>query len=175
MKKSDQSKQMNGFTMIEMIIVVVIIGIAALIAMPMLSSAADMQVRSAANRIAADLDYAKSMAITHQTTYSVVFDTVNESYEIQDNTGTVIKNPVQPTQDYRVDFGTDRNLNRVNIATAVFNSPLNKTVTFDYLGCPYAGSLYLNAGQVTLRDDTGTFEININIEPMTGYVTISSP
>lgn len=164
--------------MIEIIIVVIILGIAAAIAVPMIGSAADMQVRSAANRIAADLDYAKSLAITHQTTYSVVFDTNNESYEIQDEDGDVIKHPVRPSEDYSVDFGADGNLDRVNIATVVFNSPMIKTVTFDYLGSPYAGSgtsTALNAGKITLRDDTGTFVIDIDIEPMTGYVTITSP
>ncbi|OQY03042.1 MAG: hypothetical protein B6I25_08545 [Planctomycetales bacterium 4572_13] len=73
----------NGFTLVELIIVVVILSIAALMAVPMFSGAADMQVRSAANRIAADLDYAKGLAITHQSRYCVIFDEADESYEIR--------------------------------------------------------------------------------------------
>ena len=70
----------GGFTLIEIIIVVVILGIAAAMAVPMFSGAADMQLRSAANRIAADLDYAKGLAVTHQQPFTVVFSTAGESY-----------------------------------------------------------------------------------------------
>lgn len=166
----------GGFTLIELIVVVIILGIAAMMAVPMMSGAADMQVRAAANRIAADIEYAKSMAITHQSPYSVVFDTSNESYQIEDENGDVIKNPVRPSQDYIVDLTADSNTSQVNIATAVFNTVLYKTVTFDYLGSPYAGSgtsVDLNLGKVTLKADD--FSIYVEIEPMTGYVTVSSP
>jgi len=58
----------NGFTLIELMIVIVILSITALTAIPMLSSGASMQIRSAANMIAADLEYAKSMAISRDRT-----------------------------------------------------------------------------------------------------------
>jgi prepilin-type N-terminal cleavage/methylation domain-containing protein len=74
MRQYNNKHGRNGFTLVELIIVVVILSIAALMAVPMVSSAADMQVRSAANQIAAHLDYTKSMAITHQQSHSVVFD-----------------------------------------------------------------------------------------------------
>ena len=64
----------SGFTLVEILIVVSILAIAAMIAIPMMSSAGSMQIRSAANMIAADLEYAKSMAISRQKIYTVVFD-----------------------------------------------------------------------------------------------------
>jgi len=162
----------SGFTLLEIIIVVVILGIAALIAVPMFSGAADMQVRAAANRIAADLDYAKGLAVTHQQEYSVVFDTGNEAYEIQDQSGTVINHPAQTGSQYVVDFETDDNFSRVNIATVVFNSPMNHTITFDYLGSPFDGDGNpLNSGIITLQADT--FTITVDVEPVTGYVTVT--
>ncbi|MHC4735672.1 MAG: prepilin-type N-terminal cleavage/methylation domain-containing protein, partial [Planctomycetota bacterium] len=54
----------SGFTVIELLIVVVIIAIAAMAAIPMMTSAAGFQIRSAANMIAADLEYAKTIAIS---------------------------------------------------------------------------------------------------------------
>ncbi len=163
----------NGFTLVEIIIVVVILGIAALMAVPMLSSAADMQVRSAANRIAADLDYTKGLAITHQSYYSVIFDVSGEFYEIQDETGTPIDHPVNPGT-FVVDFSTDSRLSQVNIVSADFDPDSSETITFDYLGSPYSGTgtaAPLNSGQITLQ--AGDFTLTVDVEPVTGYVTIS--
>lgn len=171
MKLSSRFRK-RGFTLVEIIMVVVILGIAALMAIPMVSNAADVQVRAAANRIAADIDYAKSMAITYQRSYSVVFDPANESYEIQDQNGAVIDHPVNPGT-FVVDFSADSNLSRVDIANADFDSDASKAITFDYLGSPYSGldtSTPLNTGQITLTADN--FTLVVNVEPVTGYVTI---
>lgn len=168
----------DGFTLLEVIVVVVILGIAALIAIPMFAGAADMQVRAASNRIAADLDYAKGLAITYQKPYSVVFNTGSESYEIVDEDGDPVDNPVRTGVPYTINFATDSNFSQVNIATVAFNSAMTHTITFDYLGSPYAGTTTdsanaLNSGRITLRADT--FEIYVDVEPMTGYVTITGP
>ena len=64
----------GGFTLAEILLVVLIIAIAAMIAVPMMGSMDSVQIRSAANMIAADLEYAKSMAISRQKNYSVVFN-----------------------------------------------------------------------------------------------------
>jgi prepilin-type N-terminal cleavage/methylation domain-containing protein len=171
----------GGFTLIEIIIVVVILGIAAVIAVPMLSSAADMKVRAAANRIAADLEYAKGLAVTHQTGYAVVFNPANESYDIRKypyGTGNIISNPVRSGSSYVVNFAADSNFERVNIVSADFDSDSDKAVTFDYLGTPYHGlgiasGNVLNSGRITLTVDD--FTVYVDVEPMTGYVTITGP
>jgi len=169
--KQKRQSRFNGFTLVEIIIVVVILGIAAMMAVPMFSGAADMQVRAAANRLAADLDYAKGLAVTYQKSCSVVFNPANESYQIQYADGTSVKNPVRPDQDYIVSFSTDSNMSRVNIDSTDLT---DDTVTFDYMGSPYAGlgtTTSLNSGLITLKADD--FTMTVNIEPMTGYVSIS--
>ena len=172
----------SAFTLIEIIVVVVILAVAGLIAVPMMSSAADMQVRAAANRLAADLDYAKNLAITHQRPFTVIFDAVNESYEIQDHTGTAIKNPLRPASDFRISFPSEHSMSRVQIVSAEFvGVDTEATVTFDYLGTPYSGSVVhagenLNSsGTVTLQDLSGDFTLYVKVEPMTGYVTVEAP
>jgi len=179
LKKTQQRCGATAFTMIEIMVVLVILGIAALIAVPMMSSAADMQVRGAANRLAADLDYAKNMAITHQKRYTVVFDAAAESYQIQ-TAGVVIDNPLRPGSLFQVSFPNERSMSRVQIVSAEFVSSTGTqdAVTFDYLGTPYSGMAVdaaesLNSGQITLRDTSGNFTLNVNVEPMTGYVTIA--
>jgi len=83
----------RGFTLLELILVIGILSIFAALAIPTFTDAyADYKVESAANRIAADIRYARSYAIKIADTINVVFDTVNEKYEVRDSIGQ-IKHP----------------------------------------------------------------------------------
>ena len=154
---SDLRYQISGFTLVEILVVVVILSIAALAAIPMMTSAGGLQVDSAANMIAADLEYAKSMAIGYQQNYSVVFDTANESYEIQNSASSVISHPVNIGFDYVVDFQNEKYLSEVDIVSAT--SP----VTFDAMGSPSsAAAIVISAGGTTRT---------INVEAFTGFIS----
>lgn len=150
----------GGFTMVEIIIVVVIIAIAALAAVPMMSSAASLQIRSAANMITADLEYAKSMAISRGQDFSVVFDDGTESYQIEDQVG-VIQHPVKKGFPYEINFQNDGRLSKVDITNVSF---AGSKVTFDCLGSPD------NGGTVILQADGATK--TITVEPVTGFISI---
>lgn len=152
----------GGFTIVEIVIVVVIIGIAALVAVPMMSSAASLQIRSAANMISADLEYARSMAISRGQNYSVVFDKDADSYKIVDPLGATIQHPVKKGFPYVIDFQNESRLNRVDISSAVFDT--DQTVVFDCLGSPDSG------GTVILQAD-GTTK-TVTVEPVTGFISI---
>ena len=152
-----------GFTIIEILIVVVILAIAAMTAMPMLSSAGSVQVRSVANMIAADLEYAKSLAITKGQLFSVDFDTSGDSYEIKDQSGTTISHPVKKGFDYVIDL-QDEGFESVDITGANFSGV--SEVEFDYLGSPD------NGGSVTVQG--GGTTLTISVEAVTGYVTVTN-
>jgi len=158
----DSRDSRSGFTLIEILIVAVLLGIVALTTVPMLSSAGTVQLRAASNMIAADLEYAKSMAISKGQNYSVVFDQSSESYQIQDQNNNVIPHPVKKGFNYIVDFQNDGRLNRVDITGVNFGS--TNDVAFDSLGSPDSG------GTVTLQASgaTGT----VTVEPITGYISI---
>jgi type IV fimbrial biogenesis protein FimT len=161
----------RGFTIVEILIVVVILAIAALTVVPMLSSAGSMQIRSATNALAADLEYAKSMAISRGQRYSVVFDTGAEGYQIEDQSGSVIPHPVKKGFNYVVTYGAGTTLNRVDLASADFDS--TSKVTFDFLGSPYnGGGGPLNSGTVTLQ--AGTTTNTVSVEAVTGYISIGN-
>ncbi len=170
-RRCDLRATSGGFTIIEILLVVVIIAIAAMIAVPMMSSAASVQIRSAANIIAADLEYTKSMAISRQKNYSVVFNTANDYYEVHDPNG-IIRHPVKKGFDYKVDFSSDSRLDKVVIDNADFDS--SNTITFDYLGSPYSGSGTsdpLNSGTINLK--AGDFTMTVSVEPITGFISIT--
>jgi prepilin-type N-terminal cleavage/methylation domain-containing protein len=162
----------RGFTLIELIIVIVIISIAALTAVPMMSSAASVQIRSAANMLTADLEYAKSMAISRGQKYSVVFDKNTESYRIEDQDGNVIPHPVKKGFDYAINFQNDGRLNKVDIVDADFDG--TSEVQFDYLGSPYNGNsppAPLNSGVITLQ--AGGTTATVSVEAVTGFISIN--
>jgi type IV fimbrial biogenesis protein FimT len=157
-----------AFTLVEVMIVVIIVGILAAIAVPMYTSAASVQLSAAANMIASDLEYAKSMAISTGKTYKVVFDTAAESYCIQ-TAGATIAHPVRIGQDYVISFASDGRLNKVDITSTNFTSD---TISFNYLGTPSddAGTDLLSSGSIVLSAEGST--MTVLIEPVTGYITI---
>ena len=153
----------RGFTIIEILIVVVILAIAAMTAIPMMSSAGSVQVRSVSNMIAADLEYAKSLAISRGQSFWVVFDEDAESYRIEDQDRKTILHPVKKGFDYVIDFKNE-GLGRVDISDADFDGA--SEVRFDYLGSPDPG------GAVHLQ--AGTTSATISVEPVTGYITVGN-
>lgn len=177
--KYDLRAASGGFTLVEIIVVIVIIAIAAMMIVPLASSAASIQIRSAANIVGADLEYAKSMAISRGRNYAVIFNTSGESYQIEEETGTgtwaLIKHPVKKGFDYVVDFSSDSRLDKVDISSVDFDPGSSSTITFDYLGSPYSGlgtASALNSGVISLAAGGGT--TTISVEPLTGFISISS-
>ena len=167
----------KGFTLIEIMVVVVLLAIAAAMVVPMASSAAPLQLRSAVNMIVADIEYAKSLSVTTGLKYAVIFNANNESYSIEDPNGDVITNPVKPGFNYTINFSSDGRLNRVNIVSVDFDS--ESGIKFDYLGSPYScssgsssGSTLSSAGTIVLS--AGGSSRTITVAPMTGFVSISN-
>ena len=161
----DVPGQRNGFTVIEILILAVILTIVALTAVPMMSSASSVQIRAAASMIAADLEYAKSMAISRGQHYSVEFDASTDSYSIkQEGSDDPIKHPVKKGFDYVVNFQSDTRLNRVHITGANFGE--DSYVEFDSMGSPYnsGGTVLLQAGGTTAE---------ITVTSITGYISIN--
>ncbi len=162
----------RGFTLVEVIIVVVILAISAMIAVPMMSSAGSVQIRSAADALAADLEYAKSMAISHQQNYGIIFYPDNDKYKVVDQSNNEIPHPVKRGFPYTIDFRSDSRLNKVDMVSADFGDTTHQ-IKFNYLGSPFNGSdADLNsAGTIVLQGGGST--ITITVEPVTGFISIS--
>ena len=162
-------KTLAAFTLLEVIIVLIIIGIVAGIAVPIYTSAASIQLKTAADVVASDLEYAKNMAISTGKSYSVVFDTRAESYSIEDSGGQVISHPVHIGASYIVNFKRDSRLNQVDIASTTFGAA--NTIKFDNIGAPSYGTGNVSGNNfVQLRAGGNTMKVKI--ESVTGYISI---
>jgi prepilin-type N-terminal cleavage/methylation domain-containing protein len=153
-------KQERGFTAIELILVIVILGILAAIAYPRFQGLPGIRVSAAAQAIAADIRYAQSQAVSTAYNYKVYFYASTNSYSVyqvnrSSGAETIISNPLK-AGNYPVALNTD--YPGVTIGA-------DYTVEFDYLGAPDGG------GSVTLSG--GGNSMTISVLANTGRVTAS--
>ena len=171
----------RAFTLVELLVMLMIIGIAGVIAIPMLAGSSDLQLAAAVREVNAALLFAQSNAIATQQRYQVVFDADAESYEVQDEDGVIIDDPTKkmPTgatnpDDYKfkVVYINHSRFKKVTVTSVNFDG--SSIVWFDRLGMPYSGPIIdntpLNSGLVTLSADN--FSTTISVEPISGQVKI---
>jgi prepilin-type N-terminal cleavage/methylation domain-containing protein len=153
-------KQERGFTAIELILVIVILGILAAIAYPRFQGLPGIRVSAAAQEIAGVIRFAQSQAISTAYNYKVYFYASTNSYSVyqvnrSSGAETIISNPLK-AGNYPVALNTD--YPGVTIGA-------DYTVEFDYLGAPDGG------GSVTLSG--GGNSMTISVLANTGRVTAS--
>ncbi|HWE01276.1 MAG TPA: GspH/FimT family pseudopilin [Tepidisphaeraceae bacterium] len=163
----------RGYTLIEIIAVVAILGILSLIAIPQFGPNDDQKIASAAREITADLLYAQSQAIATGKTHYVVFDSA-DGYRIMDS--MIPPHPIpHPASGlpYEIHF-TVGPLRGVTVTNIDFNGA--GTLAFDPTGMPCSispetGSLSpLVRGSAALK--VGQSTLTLTIEPLTGAVNI---
>jgi type II secretion system protein H len=166
----------NGFTLVEILCVVVILGIAAATIVPQMGARDDLKLSAAARALMADLAYAQSRAITKQRKQYIQFG--EGQYELLSRTTDAaplspLTHPDRPRRLRRiVRLGPLRD---VRVATASFDG--QATLVFDELGSPmsYDGtSAATLASPGTIRFESGTAVLTMQIEPYTGEITLSS-
>ena len=152
-----------GFTLVELLIVVMILVLVAALALPYLSSTSDLDVISAARVLTADMQYAQNVSITTQVPVTVTFDVAANIYQLGNASGLLI-HPITKAE-YTVDFASMSGFDGLDIVSADFGG--GGTVTFDALGAAD------NAGTVTLQ--AGTQQCLVNVQAVTGKVTVTEP
>jgi prepilin-type N-terminal cleavage/methylation domain-containing protein len=169
----------RAFTLIEILVVVVILGIAAAIVVPAIGSRSDLKATSAARMIMADLIYTQNRSISQQKWHYVRFDKTAQSYEVLEQitpSAVLIKHPVEASNFVvKIGSGGAKPIQDVTFDTITFDG---KTVlAFDELGTPYSYDVATNtptamaAGKVTLA--CGTFKLTITIEPFSGELRLN--
>jgi prepilin-type N-terminal cleavage/methylation domain-containing protein len=178
-----KNKSRAGFTLVEILAVLVIIGIASAIVIPQLGTRDDLRAAAAARIIVADLIYAQNVAISTQKTVYARFDTANNRYKLLSavSPDTLMSHPMTQVA-YQQNFGTGTSgLETVALSDVVFsgvdaNYANLKTIAFDEMGAPYAYSDTLSnksdlkIGSIGLT--SGTFTTIITIAPYTGEISV---
>jgi prepilin-type N-terminal cleavage/methylation domain-containing protein len=151
----------QGFSLVELIIVIVVMGILAAMVVPEMAGRGDMTALSAARRTMADVEYAQNLAITSQADVFVTFDTTGNWYKLT-NAGGDIEHPVIHSPNFVVDFDTLNGAEGVKLSNVTF--PSNK-FKFDMLGAPD------NAGSVRVTCSSRSYIVSV--AAVTGRVSVN--
>ena len=151
----------RAFTLIEVLVVVVIIGIAAGIVVPQILNSGSLTIQGASRHVIADLLVAQNEAIARAQRRFVIFDVANESYRITDQDQVTITADWMD-KPYVVSFLADDRFEGVRIDAVNFAG--NAFVSFDELGAPS------NGGTIDLSFDQNRYRVTI--APFTGRVTV---
>jgi prepilin-type N-terminal cleavage/methylation domain-containing protein len=152
------SSQRGAFTLVEIIIVVLLVGILAAAGMPAIGAAAtDMKLRAAARKLTAGLNYIRNQAITEGAEYGIVCSAAGYKAFKPGDGLEAITHPLTH-QAWVVDLSDD------HIALAADFSDESK-VTFDSTGAPSS------AGQIVMT--LGKISTTLTVEASTGRVSAS--
>ncbi len=134
--------------------------IVAAIVLPTVVGTTGVQATAGARIIAADLQYAQNVAITHQQSVTITFAPSTDSYSLSNASGPLI-HPITK-EAYTISFGAGKKFAKLDLVTTNLT---NHKVTFDSLGVPD------NSGTVEIK--AGSSEYDITISPATGKVTVA--
>jgi prepilin-type N-terminal cleavage/methylation domain-containing protein len=180
-----ESRQRSGFTLVEILAVVVILGIASAIVIPQMGTRDDMRAASAARTLVADLIYAQNMAISTGKKVYVKFDVTNNNYTLLSTAASggdvAMINPITQTT-YTQQFGaTGSGWQGMTISSASFNGATASyaslyTIAFDEIGSPYVFSYTTNTTDDLASGSTvltcGTFTSTVSVAAATGEITV---
>jgi Tfp pilus assembly protein FimT len=173
-------------TLIELLMTIAVLGILAAILIPQLSGDLPERLSAAAQVVAADLDYARSLAVANSTTYRFTFDVANNRYVLR-HSGTAAQFNTLPPSPYRQndDPVTQQTTNigalpipepGVRIVAVIQmqgGGTSTSEIEFNTLGgttCPQTSVVWLACGSGTIRR-----YLPVSTDPITGLVTIGSP
>ncbi|MFN0133562.1 MAG: Tfp pilus assembly protein FimT/FimU [Phycisphaerales bacterium] len=159
----------KAYTLIEVLIVVTLLGIASAVVIPSIGSSDALKIQSAVRAIVADINAAQSDALATQRGRAIVFDTANNKYQIIEVNGAVLDPVNDLIREVRLVQGTNGLTG--TIAAADFGG--TNTLVFDELGGPVTGpgsSTPSAGGTITLSGFGSTFVLTV--EAYTGRATV---
>jgi len=177
-----KTRRMDGFTLLELLMVLLIMAIFAMLGWPVLNSAmGDYRLEAAAAEIVNALEFAQLTATTGQQTEVTINASTKKidvkrfkpkadlldgssqyaAAEVEDSIFVYLENPMNKGTDYSITFPNESRFSGVDIIASAFDSP----VTFNSSGTPSKG------GTVTLSFSGR--QKSVTLDALTGRVGVS--
>lgn len=168
----------RGYTLVEILVVITIMGIAGMVVLPALGQTNVLRVQGAIRAVVADITFAQSDALAYQQERAIVFDVAENMYTLVEVDGASVDpeanalyNPQGPDLRYVVDFDDPR-WGGIQLASPNFGD--SAVLIFDELGGPIIAPGSDEPGTGGTVDVIGTdSRFRITIEPFTGHVTVA--
>lgn len=173
-------------TLIELLLTIAVLAILAGVLVPLLSGDLPERLSAASQVIAADLDYARSLAVSNSTSYRITFDPANNKYYLQhsgSNTlfNTLPQSPFRQTDDAVTQQTTNLSLlplpapgvKLVTVVQMLSSGQAATSVEFTSLGgtnSTYSTVVWLSCGSGSVQRF-----VSIAVDPVTGLVSIGQP
>lgn len=171
-------RRRGGYTLLELMIVLILMGVAAALVIPNVSGSESIRVQTAVRAIAADIMYTQSDALAYQSRRAVVFDPAGNSYWIAEVTDDELDFDADamykidgPEQRFLVDIDSTSG-GAAQLISADFDE--DEVLIFDELGGPVDGldsDSPSVGGEILVGGDDGTV-YRLIVEPYTGRVVV---
>jgi prepilin-type N-terminal cleavage/methylation domain-containing protein len=160
----------QGFTVLEMIMVILIVAILAVMSIPRFESYYTIKLEGAARKLVSDIRYAQRLAIARHETYGVEFNTGSDSYRLFRASDNSTATDPLTRSDMIIDFTAQTEYRGIDLSSANFGGT-NK-VQFNSLGAPQdgTGSALTSTGIVTISYKGGSKSVTVT--PNTGMVSL---
>lgn len=149
-------RRLRAYTLIEMLMVVVIMGILAAVAIPSIGNVLDERyVNAAAMQIKVDLEAARNHAVSTSTSQTLSFNPALDNYS-----WAGMKDPDRPGTPYSVDLSGDE----YNSEFVSLNFGGDSDVVFDMHGMADSN------GEIVVK--SGSLRRRVELDGVTGEVTV---
>ncbi|MFH1398049.1 MAG: GspH/FimT family pseudopilin [Candidatus Omnitrophota bacterium] len=161
------NKKVRGFTIIELTIVILIIGILAVLTLPRFGSFYEIKLHGAVKKVISDIRYAQQLAISSHSDYRVNFS--GNSYNVRWVTDGAYAISPFTRGNLAIDFNTDQQYKGITISNPSFAGTTD--LRFNWQGNPLGGTGgdLITPGQVTFSYQGNS--LTIYVEPGTGKVS----
>lgn len=175
----------RGYTLLELLLTVALLGTAGSVLVPRLVNLEQMETQAAVRQIIGDLTYAQADAVAQQEFRRVYFYDNGSGYCAIRVTQSDFEDTFDPDSAdylddissspgtwgrYIRDFTVDSRFSGVQIETAEFDNG-RRYITFDSLGgTVMSGQQPGTGGQIEVSSDSATFQIEV--APFTGKLTV---
>ncbi len=168
----------RGYTLIEILVVITILGIAGIVVLPALGQTDILRVQASVRAIVADITFAQADALAYQEERAVVFDEAENLYTLVEIPGSVVDTennaiyyPQGPDQRYVIDFDMPKWGGMQIVAPDFDGEPV---LIFDELGGPVSAPGSDEPGTGGSVDIIGSgSRLRVTVEPFTGHVTVA--